>query len=281
MNKLYTYILLFLCINMYYVNVQICADASDIYSFNYNGHTYEFVKEKKSWTDAAACAVARKGYLAEINDAAENAAIFNALTSTNADINTSLTTPNNVDGAAYVLIGGNDITTEGTWIWDGDNTGTSTQFWSGTASGSAQNSAYNNWGTTGFTQNDPDDYQVGQDGLAIALTNWPLGAASQWNDITDTETIFYLIEHDTVLSNAAPEQIEDSRVFIYENQLFIEAVNTPIASVVLYDLTGKIVFSLATEVIPKPIDVSQFVTGIYLAEIFAQNGNTFVQRVKK
>ena len=146
MNKLYTYILLFLSINMYYVNAQTCAGASDIYSFNYNGHNYLVVKEKKSWMDAAACAVARKGYLAEINDAAENAAIFNALTSTNAGINTSLT--------------------------------------------------------------------------------------------------------------------------------------TPIASVVLYDLTGKIVFSLATEAIPKPIDVSQFVTGIYLAEIFAQNGNTFVQRVK-
>lgn len=113
------------------------------------------------------------------------------------------------------------------------------------------------------------------------MTNWPLGAASQWNDITDTETIFDLIEHDTVLSNAAPEQMEDSLNFIYENQLFIEAVNTPIVSVVLYDLTGKIVFSLATEAIPKSIDVSQFVTGIYLAEIFAQNGNTFVQRVKK
>jgi len=283
MNKLYTYILLFLCINMYYVNAQTCAGASDIYSFNYNGHTYEVVKEKKSWTAASTCAVARSGYLAEINDANENTAIFNELTSANAGINTSLTTPNNGGGAAYVWIGGNDITTEGTLIWDGDNTGTSTQFWSGTASGSAQNSAYTNWGTTSG-QNEPDDYQAGQpgqDGLAIALTNWQNGAASQWNDITDTETIFYLIEHDTVLSNAAPEQIEDSRVFIYENQLFIEAVNTPIASVVLYDLTGKIVFSLATEAIPKPIDVSQFVTGIYLAEIFAQNGNTFVQRVKK
>lgn len=266
---------------MYYVNAQTCAGASDIYSFNYNGHTYEVVKENKSWTDAAACAVARKGYLAEINDAAENAAIFNQL-SNNAGITTSNTIPNNGGGAAYVWIGGNDITTEGTWIWDGDNTGTSTQFWSGTASGSAQNSAYTNWGTTSG-QNEPDDYQAGQpgqDGLAIALTNWPYGVAGQWNDITHTETIFYLIEHDTVLSNAAPAQIEDSRVFVYNNQLFIEAANTPIASVALYDLTGKKVFTATTESTPKPIDVSQFVRGIYFAEIHALNGNTFVQRVK-
>lgn len=277
---------------MYYVNAQTCAGASDIYSFNYDGHTYEVVKENKNWTDAAACAVARKGYLAEINDAAENAAIFDELAN-NAGITLSQTSTSNGGGASYVWIGGNDIPTEGTWIWDGDNTGNSSQFWSGTyLSGNVSNNAYNIWGTTGGTQNEPDNYQTAngyQDGLAIALNAWPthvsagqgLGAASQWNDITDTETIFYLIEHDTVLSNAAPEQIEDSRVFIYENQLFIEAVNTPIASVVLYDLTGKIVFSLATEAIPKPIDVSQFVTGIYLTEIFAQNGNTFVQRVKK
>ena len=276
---------------MYYVNAQTCAGASDIYSFNYNGHTYEVVKEKKNWTDAAACAIARKGYLAEINGTNENAAIFNEL-SNNAGITLSQTSTSNGGGAAYVWIGGNDITTEGTWIWDGDNTGTSTQFWSGTyLSGTVSNNAYNNWGTTGGTQNEPDNYAPaagGQDGLAIALNAWPthmaagqgLGVAGQWNDIRDVEILYYLIEHDTVLSNAAPAQIEDSRVFVYNNQLFIEAVNTPIASVVLYDLTGKIVFFLATEAIPKPIDVSQFVTGIYLAEIFAQNGNTFVQRVK-
>ena len=38
---------------MYYVNAQTCANTANIYSFNYNGHTYEVVKEKKNWTDAA------------------------------------------------------------------------------------------------------------------------------------------------------------------------------------------------------------------------------------
>lgn len=275
---------------MYYVNAQTCAGASDIYSFNYNGHTYEVVKENKNWTDAAACAVARNGYLAEISDANENAAIFNEL-SNNAGITLSQTSTSNGGGAAYVWIGGNDITTEGTWIWDGDNTGTSSQFWSGTALGSAQNSAYTNWGTTGGTQNEPDNYAPaagGHDGLAIALNAWPthvsagqgLGVAAQWNDIRDVETLYYLIEHDTVLSNATPAQIEDSRVFVYNNQLFIEAANIPISSVALYDLTGKKVFTTTTESTPKPIDVSQFVRGIYFAEIHALNGNTFVQRVK-
>ena len=288
MNKVYTYIVLFLCINMYYINGQTYAITSNIYRFNYNGHTYEVVKENKSWTAAASCAVDRGGYLAEISDAAENTAIFNALTSTSAGINISQTSTSNGGNAAYVWIGGNDIATERTWIWNGDNNGTSTQFWSGTKTGSTTNSAYTNWGTTGGTQNEPDNYDFNQDGLAIALNAWPthitagqgLGVAGQWNDIRDVETLYYLIEYDTVLSSAAPAQIEDSRVFVYEKQLFIEAANTPIAAVALYDLTGKKVFTTTTESTPKPIDVSQFVRGIYLAEIHALNGNTFVQRVK-
>ena len=45
-----------------------CADTSNIYSFAYNGHTYEVIKENKTWTDASLCAVSRGGYLVEIND---------------------------------------------------------------------------------------------------------------------------------------------------------------------------------------------------------------------
>ena len=50
---------------------------------------------------------------------------------------------------------------------------------------------------------------------------------------------FYLIEYNTVLSHDTPEKIENSRVYIYDSQLFIEATNIPIATVALYDLTGK------------------------------------------
>lgn len=75
MNKLYTYILLFLCINIYYVNAQ-CANTANIYRFDHNGHTYEVVKENKSWTDAVACAVAGGIYLAEIHAQNGNAFVY-------------------------------------------------------------------------------------------------------------------------------------------------------------------------------------------------------------
>ena len=93
MDKLYSCILLFICINIYYVNAQ-CANTANIYRFDFNGHTYEVVKENKSWTEAVACAVARGGYLAEINTAAENTAIFDELLN-NANITLSLTSTNN------------------------------------------------------------------------------------------------------------------------------------------------------------------------------------------
>ena len=34
-----------------------CADNSNIYSFVYGGKTYEVIRENKTWSDAAACAL--------------------------------------------------------------------------------------------------------------------------------------------------------------------------------------------------------------------------------
>ncbi|MDX1350535.1 MAG: hypothetical protein R3279_09820, partial [Putridiphycobacter sp.] len=56
-----------------------CVDTNNIYTFVYNNTTYELVSELKTWTDAAACAVARGGVLVEINDAGEQNAIFNEI----------------------------------------------------------------------------------------------------------------------------------------------------------------------------------------------------------
>ena len=56
-----------------------CASPANIYTFTYSGHTYEIVKEFKTWVNAAACAVSRGGYLAEINSQAEQDTIFDAI----------------------------------------------------------------------------------------------------------------------------------------------------------------------------------------------------------
>ncbi len=48
-----------------------CADTTNIYKFTFNGKNYEVVKELKSWTVAAACAVERGGYLVQIGNLAD------------------------------------------------------------------------------------------------------------------------------------------------------------------------------------------------------------------
>lgn len=113
-------------------NHKIAAQCADGYVFEFNGKSYEIVSQNKTWVAAAACAVAKGGYLAEINNAAEQAGVFSAITNLNIDpANTASS-----DGfSSYVWLGGNDIASEGNWVWNGDNNAVTTPFWIGTASG--------------------------------------------------------------------------------------------------------------------------------------------------
>jgi len=171
------------------ITMEPCASPDNIYAFTYDGKNYEVVREHRTWEEAAVCAVERGGYLAEINDELENAAIFDELIN-NASIDLSMTVAPDGGGASYVWIGGNDFATEGNWVWDGNNDGTATQFWMGDFTGAPVDGLYNNWG------DEPDDFGDGQDGLGLALTDWPFGVAGQWNDISDANTIYYVIEYD-------------------------------------------------------------------------------------
>ncbi|MGH1384746.1 DUF5018 domain-containing protein [Kordia sp.] len=176
------------------VTQSTCANPANIYTFQYNGKTYELVRENKTWANAAACAVDRGGYLAEINDAAENTAIFNELMN-NAGISLNNTVSNSGGAASYVFLGANDIASEGVWVWNGNNDASTTQFWQGDANGSAVGGLYNNWGT------EPDNFAGNQDALGIGLNVWPqptggLGVAGQWNDIPASDALYYLIEFD-------------------------------------------------------------------------------------
>lgn len=170
-----------------FIYSQNCADSANIYSFEYDGKTYEIVKENKSWVDAVSCAVERGGYLAEINSQEEQDSLYFHLQ--NAEIVVTNTVAPDGGGASYVWIGGNDITTEGKWIWDGENDGEGSQFWQGTTSGNSVDGLYNNWG------NEPDNWE-NQDGLGLAITDWPLGIAGQWNDVDDSNSLYFIIEID-------------------------------------------------------------------------------------
>ncbi len=183
---------------------QPCASAVNIYTFTHEGHVYDVVKEKKNWVDAAACAVELGGYLTVINDDTEQAALFDAVLNGAGVPNNYVTVPDG-GGVAYVWIGATDKVTEGTWIWDGTNSGTGVNFWNGQGAagaggGAAVGGLYNNWGgSSAGVIMEPDDFGGNQDAAAMALRGWPggsgaLGIAGEWNDINLANSIYFIVE---------------------------------------------------------------------------------------
>lgn len=188
-----------------------CADSTNIYSFTYKGQRYEVVKENKSWSDAVTCAVSRGGYLAHINDKQEDSAVFKQLSDFAGIILSNTTATNDGGGGSYVWLGGNDLASEGAWIWDGDTSGASSPFWNGGPGGTLVSGAYQNWGTDAVktSKQEPDNYFDLQDVLAMGLVKWPVGnptttygLAGQWNDLNDQNALYYLIEYDCAETTA-------------------------------------------------------------------------------
>jgi len=161
--------------------------------FNYDNHSYDLVKNPKNWLQASKCAVVHGGYLAEINSKAEQDAIFKVLKN-QANIKLNSTMAPDGGGASYVWLGGNDISHEGKWIWDGNNDGKGIFFWEGGVDGHPVKNYYTNWGR------EPDNYNGVQNALGLALTEWPrglgnLGHPGQWNDLNENNQLYYLIEY--------------------------------------------------------------------------------------
>lgn len=167
--------------------------------FEHDGHTYKVIESAVSWHSAAATAermalAGESGYLARVDSAAENAAIFDAVSNRLSAEQVAVTTANDGSGAAFIWLGGTDSDQEGDWRWinNGD------AFWYGDFNGSPIGGRYNNWGIQ------PDDETGSQDALAMGLGEWPepfydLGEAGQWNDLDPDTPLFYVIEFDTTV----------------------------------------------------------------------------------
>lgn len=267
-----------------------CAQTANIYSFTYNGHNYEIVKEMKSWTDATACALERGGYLVEINDQAEQTLVYSKIAA--AGISTTYTQVPDGGGTAYLWIGATDKVFEGNWIWDGKNIGYGTNFWNGQGTagaggGMAVGGAFINWGgkSTG-TPNEPDDYGGLQDAAGIALAGWPsgttmLGIAGEWNDLAISNTLYYIIE-----KNPADVKENDNslnlEIFPNPGTDFIQIKgfnfnkNTEIT---IMDSNGKTI--LNQELNSDKIDISKLAAGTYFITVISENKNNSILFVKK
>jgi hypothetical protein len=175
------------------------------YSFIVNGKTYEIVKDRKTWPDAAAYAAKRGARLAEIKEPGEQDAIYHAITC-DGGVSSEYSSVKDGGGIAYVWIGASDKNKEGEWIWDGANAGKGQNFWNGQGAngkgnGTAVNNAYVNWGGAFDRKfNEPDNYDSKQNAAAIGLADWPkdgpkLGQAGEWNDIDENNRLYFVIEY--------------------------------------------------------------------------------------
>jgi hypothetical protein len=85
-------------------------------------------------------------------------------------------------------------------------------FWLGNNTGSAIAGAYVNWGGKAAGKfNEPDNFTdtqyspKGQNAAAIGLSKWPagssspLGIAGEWNDIAESNKLYYIVEFDELM----------------------------------------------------------------------------------
>jgi hypothetical protein len=252
-----------------------CANEVNVYHFTYDGRNYEIIKELKSWADAAACAVERGGKLVEINDLYEQTAVYNALSVSG--ISTTYSPVTDGGGTSYVWIGGTDNVTEGTWIWDGTNDGSGTNFWTGQGAAGANNGvavggAYVNWGgASTAVYKEPDDYGSAQDAAAMALTGWPsgttsLGIAGEWNDISMSNAIYFIVEYSSSSINKSNNENNSSFVVSPNpctNYLSISGTDE-IVNLKIFDVKGLLIRDQKKAFVPEAkIKVDSLNAGTY------------------
>jgi len=246
------------------INAQ-CIDEANVYSFTFNGHSYEIVKESKTWANAVNCAVSRGGYLAEINDVEEHNALFDEINN-NAGINISET--ENDFGTAAIWIGGSDAATEGNWIWDGNNDGNGDQFWSGGINGSAVGGAYTNWGV------DPPepDNSGDQDKLTLTIASWHPNFG-KWNDLAASDDVFFVVEYNTILNIASHGPQDINTIILSPNPTndvvtINNTASSRITSLTVINASGELI-EQKNELSVRTIslDVSQYSSGVYFVKI--------------
>jgi len=269
------------------VLAQFCANPANIYTFTYNGKTYDVVREMKTWENAAACAVERGGYLVDITSQEEQDAIYDAIIG-GAGVSPTYTTSPDGGGIAYVWTGATDKMTEGTWLWDGDNNGAGINFWigegtAGAGGGSAVADRYFNWGGKSVgPPKEPDNWN-NQDAAGIALAGWPsgttlLGIAGEWNDINTSNLMYFVIEYEV-------DGLNDNGLndfYLFPNPasglVKIQYTGKPIVNVKVISSLGNVVYQQDCHRNEISMDLRNLSSGVYSVSVSLGNGNVLSRK---
>jgi hypothetical protein len=264
-----------------------CASAVNIFTFSGTTSNYELVKEAKTWTAAAACASQRGGYLVEINNQAEQTLVYNGIISSSVANNYSPV--GDGGGASYIWIGGNDKVTEGDWFWDGNNDLVGTKFWTGQGAAGANNGAafggaFVNWGGKSTTTiKEPDNFNSNQDAAAIALMQWPYGIAGEWNDIAETNAIYYIIEIPLSTKLNLTTDAENA-ISVYPNPAKDKvelSSDIEFKKITITSIDVKVLKTFSSTQKSQTIDISTLSKGIYFINITTVTDKLITKKIVK
>jgi len=278
---------------------QDCASPGNVFSFMFQGKQYEVVKELYSWAIASQCAVDRGGYLVQINSREEQDTVYQAIIN-GAKIATNYKPISDGGGASYVWIGATDRVTEGTWLWDGNNDGVGTNFWTGqglagSGTGAAIGGNFNNWGgaslnpTNPSRRMEPDDFNSNQDAAGMALSRWPalsgsLGIASEWNDLSTSNTLYFVIEYDSA-SGTHPDELR-TQVTVFPNpatdHLTITSAGNlnPVVSVRIYNILGSVIYHTeGIRVNELSVSLLDYQSGAYIVHVELAKGESVRRKI--
>ena len=150
----------------------------------YDGHKYLIYSDPASYEDALTISKQvdskANSSLVKIDSSKENDFVFELLK--NYNITTSAL---DGGGSNYIWLGASDSIVEGNWLW---------------SDGSVME--YENWGAKdGISEPDNFDgsllgnnYTGQQDAAAMAVTDWSIGIAGQWNDLDGANQLAYIVE---------------------------------------------------------------------------------------
>jgi hypothetical protein len=226
------------------------------------------------------------GHLAEIGSRAEQDSLYHHIAHL-AGISATYTSVADGGGIAYVWLGATDKFAEGSWKWDGRNSGSGTSLWTGQGSagaggGSAVGSAFINWGGSSHgAASEPDNYGGIQNAAGIALSAWPYGIAGEWNDIDPANQLYFVVEYDGITE--VPVTDHNTWLNIYPDLAagaFNVNSNATINAITVYDMMGKNCRTIPVDHASScTVQINDLSLGQYIVRVAFADGSVIVRRI--